>query len=151
MRYFLFSILCSSLSLGFFSLVAHADAPPSLDVGLVGHWTFDGRDMTVNARDTSGQGNNGSLSGFTSTTTIPGKIGQALNFDGTSQGVNLGNPASLPDGNSPFTFSAWIKPSANQDGIIVGKGKRKFFSRHRHVLNHRNIYHYGAVFCVRKL
>src|SRR3990167_8880079 len=66
---------------------------PDLQTGLVGHWTFDGRDMGPNVRDRSGQGNHGNLvlgaTGNTSTTTIPGKLGQALSFDGVNDYVTI--------------------------------------------------------------
>jgi len=45
----------------------------SLTQGLVGWWTFDGRDMIPNVRDRSDQGNHGNLTGQTATTTAPGK------------------------------------------------------------------------------
>ena len=54
---------------------------PDLEDGLIGHWTFDGSDLIENAVDRSGSGNTGYLINFTSTSTLPGKIGQALEFD----------------------------------------------------------------------
>jgi len=92
-------------------------APPT-DKGLVGYWSMNEGTGTV-AGDGSGNGNRGTLTN--GPTWVDGKKGKALNFDGTSQGVSLGNPASLPSGTSPFTFSAWIYPKINQDGIIIGK------------------------------
>lgn len=63
---------------------------PDLERGLVGHWTFDGEDLIENAADRSGQGNTGYLEGFTSTTTAPGRIGQALEFENDdAPGVRL--------------------------------------------------------------
>ena len=53
-------------------------------LGLVGHWTFDGKDMPQGlVKDVSGAGNHGSqVSMSTTTAYASGKIGQALRFDG---------------------------------------------------------------------
>jgi hypothetical protein len=80
--------------------------------GLVGLWSFDGKDMNWGANkvlDRSGQGNDGTLYGM-STTSSPtnGKLGQALKFRGVSSGtyVNLGTSATLTPVN--FAVSAWV-------------------------------------------
>src|SRR3989344_1396932 len=87
---------------------------PTLNTGLVGHWTFDGKDITTRIDDVSGNSNNGGLvlgaSGNTATTTVPGRIGQAMAFDGTHDYVTLPNNASL-NITGPITMSAWIKTS----------------------------------------
>ncbi|MHB0865703.1 MAG: LamG domain-containing protein [Minisyncoccota bacterium] len=92
--------------------------PPNLANGLVGWWTFDGANMVSNVADTSGQGNNGNLVGYTSTTTTPGPVGQALSFNGTS------NYVSITTGNTNFTgaltVSAWIRPTT-AGGEIASK------------------------------
>ncbi|MEA3362172.1 MAG: LamG-like jellyroll fold domain-containing protein, partial [Thermodesulfobacteriota bacterium] len=80
--------------------------------GLVGHWTFDGPDMdwsasSAEAIDQSGQGNDGDV--VNGATPAIGISGQALNFDGDDDYVDLNNPLSLnPD---YITVSAWIKTS----------------------------------------
>ncbi len=95
---------------------------PTIDSGLVGHWSFDGKDMTQNAKDTSGQGNTGYLVGYTSTTTSAGKLGQAMRFDGSTQYVNVNDNLSLNP--SAITVSSWIKASSftNAYNTIVHKG-----------------------------
>src|SRR4051794_14974929 len=60
-------------------------AMPANSLGLIGHWTFDGKDMINNVTDTSGQGNNADLFGYTSTTTRAGMLGQALALNGSTQ------------------------------------------------------------------
>ncbi|MBU6232213.1 hypothetical protein KGP36_06220, partial [Patescibacteria group bacterium] len=99
--------------------VAMSANPPAsvstLSQGLVGYWPFDGKYTnwaTGKTSDLSGNGNNGQLIGM-STTTSPaqGKIGQALSFNGTSQYVDEGTPASLSLGNTG-TVSAWIRSTA---------------------------------------
>ena len=92
-------------------------APPyiGLQEGLVGFWSFDGPDMSqstnnVWAIDRSGQGNNGKLKNMaTSTARVAGKIGQALEFDGSNDFVNLGTGSSL-ESFSQQTISMWIYP-----------------------------------------
>jgi len=86
------------------------------NLGLVGHWTFDGKDVT-NGRinDVSGNGNHGNASGIaTSTFYRPGKIGQAGNFDGVDDRVRVGDMDSA-DGTATLTVSAWVKPSTIDD------------------------------------
>ncbi|MFT5036702.1 MAG: hypothetical protein ACI9VM_000265 [Candidatus Azotimanducaceae bacterium] len=81
---------------------------PDLEDGLVSHWTFDGPDMIDNVADRSGNNNDGLLTNFTATTTVDGKIGQALEFDGVDDYVEATDGA----GNSTSTvgtISAWIK------------------------------------------
>jgi hypothetical protein len=74
--------------------------------GLVGWWRFDEGSGTV-AGDSSGNGNNGTIYGAT---WVPGKYGDALNFDGTDDYVEIPNSASLDP--SIFTITAWIDISA---------------------------------------
>jgi len=102
---------------------------PDLENGLVGHWTFDGKDMTPNVRDRSGQGNHGNLANFTSTTTSIGRIGQALEFDGSNDYVNAGSGSSL-DNLSTITIAAWIYPTGwggGAYGRITDKGQKVFY------------------------
>ncbi len=89
-----------------YNITVHTN--PDLEDGLVGHWTFDGKDMNPNARDRSGQGNHGNLTGFTSTTTAPGKIGQGLEFDGVDDFVEVGNSIKVDNSNTG-TISGWVK------------------------------------------
>lgn len=82
--------------------------------GLVGLWSFDGKDMnwaTGTAFDRSGSGNNGTLVGLgTTTAPTPGRIGQALKFSGSSQEVSLTALTNLSF--SSGTVSWWMKPSS---------------------------------------
>jgi Concanavalin A-like lectin/glucanases superfamily len=67
--------------------------------------------------DSSGNGNNG-----TSVNTIvgvTGKIGGAINFNGTSNYINTNSNFQSVFQNS-FTISAWARPSALQMSAIVG-------------------------------
>ncbi len=81
---------------------------PNLNDGLAGHWSFDGKDMDISAwtaevRDSSGNGNHGDWINHATTTTI-GKLGQALEFDGSNDYVDVGDI----DFTGEITLSSWI-------------------------------------------
>src|SRR5262249_3622588 len=76
--------------------------------GLVGAWSFNaGSGPTVT--DSSGNGNNGTISGATWTTS--GKYGSALLFNGVSDWVTV-NDANTLDLTNALTMEAWVKPSS---------------------------------------
>ena len=117
-----------ALSVDEVSKLAHTAVPiQPVDTGLVGHWTFDGNDIdwsntSAEIKDVSGRGNHGDAAGSLSTTSVtPGKLGQALSFNGTSD-VTVSDPASgvLDFGaGADFSVSAWVKRSdANYGGIF---------------------------------
>lgn len=101
-----------------------ASSNASLNRGLVGYWTFDGKDMANGvALDKSGNGNTGKLSGIaTSTFYSEGKIGQAGKFDGVNDYVNTAN---IADNLSEMTVSFWFNYNGtiatDQNQIAVGK------------------------------
>lgn len=91
--------------------------------GLVGHWTFDGSDITgvgvgATAVDSSGSGNNGILSG-TAPTPTEGKLGQALNFNGSSSYLNTSSGVNVNPNTGDITISAWlnVKDFAQSSGV----------------------------------
>ena len=72
---------------------------------LMAHYALDEGSGTI-AVDSSGNGNNGTISGGATFTT--GKIGQALSFDGVNDYINIPNNTTLsPTGD--MTLSAWVK------------------------------------------
>ncbi len=95
-----------------------------LNNGLVGYWTFDGNTAvptTVNYADRSGHGNDVATTGFPAP--VAGKIGQALNFNGSSQYANTYSLSGIGTTNT-VTFSAWIYSNANQPsytGILISR------------------------------
>lgn len=134
----------------FFSVVAiaaHAaaggasvtlNAPPN-DLGLVGYWSFDSGDVSgTTVLDQSGDGNNGTTANDPKQ--VPGKLAQALSFNGTSQYVSVPYSASLAPpvvsvsawayynsvpGNSdivvrPYRASGWTSPYVSYN--IQGSG-----------------------------
>ncbi|MBU6320948.1 hypothetical protein KGO04_00170 [Patescibacteria group bacterium] len=94
--------------------IGHSNAVVSN--GLVGWWTMDGNNLIQNVKDSSGQGNNGSLVGFSATSSaeVAGKIGGALKFNGTSQYITVPDTTALRlSGN--YSVSVWIRPAALKD------------------------------------
>ena len=99
--------------------------------GLVGYWTFDGKDINSTVNDVSGQGRNGYLRNFqaTSTITAPGKVGQALKFGGST---NAGMLVSSSDiiGTGDFSACLWMYATSNNGSTdyIINNGQ--FILRH---------------------
>ena len=94
--------------------------------GLVGMWSFDGNHMdwsqgTAEARDQSGNANHGDV--INGALPIIGKIGQALDFDGSNDYVDAGDPLSgaLDFGTGDFTISVWVKPESISNMEIINK------------------------------
>lgn len=100
---------------------------------LIGLWSFDGKDVnwaTGRAMDRSGNGNNGVFMRLgTTTSPVPGKIGQALKFVASlTNYVYVTNNASINTGTGDFSISVWYKGSADASGNdnILQKGAGSF-------------------------
>lgn len=90
--------------------------------GLVGHWTFDGSDVSsTTAYDRSGKGNNGVLTN--NPTKKIGRVGQGLSFDGIDDRISYGNVSVLKP-SFPFTVSAWVKGTS---GVVFSNGKGEYY------------------------
>jgi len=77
--------------------------PPS---GLALYWSFDSTDVSgTQVTDLSGSGNTGTISG--SPTSVPGKVNQALNFNGTNSSVSAAPNLNMAFANN-VTLAAWI-------------------------------------------
>jgi hypothetical protein len=86
------------------------DRRDPLNLGLVGHWTMDAE--TINGTrmlDLSGRDRHGQL--FASPPIVPGRVGQALSFNGTTQYAYL-----MTSPLAPFTVSAWALSAS--DAIV---------------------------------
>lgn len=114
------------------TVISTTTAPNScvgnLSCGLVGYWTFDGKDVVNGAlRDLSGNGNTGTITNIATTTFYrSGNIGQAFFFDGVNDYIDLGQPNSLKLTGS-MTISAWINMSidasaCNSCAILTNMG-----------------------------
>lgn len=82
---------------------------PTLQDGLLLHWTFDGVDVdrsssTSEVADKSGNGYDGNWLEH-ATTTVPGRIGQGIYFDGIDDNV-VSSPITLT---SNYTTAFWFK------------------------------------------
>ncbi len=94
--------------------------------GLVGHWTFDGADVTNIVTDRSGFNNHGYFyGGATSSAKVIGKLGQALQFDGVDDRVFfVENQKNMGDENSA---SLWIDFQDTGDGVVLAEGLGDYF------------------------
>jgi hypothetical protein len=98
----------------------------SLSSGLVGWWTMDGADTSVDgsgvvtAYDRSGNNRTASSAPQTPPTKAIGKIGQGLEFDSSTNLLSAGKPASL-NNIAAKTICAWIRPSSFALRDIMGK------------------------------
>ncbi len=74
--------------------------------GIVAHWSFD-EGTTTSAGDFSGNGNTGTLTNMDANTDwVNGKLGKALDFDGTNDYINTSS--GLLNGLTNATISFWI-------------------------------------------
>jgi len=75
--------------------------------------------------DASGNGYNGTLAGGNNTQdiSVAGKVGTALQLDGSADYISLGDLAALEFGTADaFTVMAWVKPNgADENGYIISK------------------------------
>jgi len=111
---------------------APAAAAPS---GPVGYWMLDEGTGTT-AADTSGNANTGTLANGPAW--IPGKLGQALAFDGVDDSVQIPHAAVLNA--YPLTLAFWMK-TANATGLhgVVNKYFPGSFNGYQVFLNNGNL------------
>ncbi|MET9268088.1 PQQ-dependent sugar dehydrogenase [Kribbella sp. NPDC003557] len=90
-----------------------------LPTGLVGAWGFNETSGTT-VNDSSGSGNNGTMSGAGVTRSTAGKYGGAMSFNGSAGNVTVPNAASLSLSSS-YTLEAWVNPTAlsNYQTILI--------------------------------
>ena len=87
---------------------------------LIGYWKFE-EGSGPSAADSSVNNSSGTL--INAPTWVPGQVGQySLNFNGSNQRVDIGNPTALQY-TGPMTVSAWAWPnSISSSGRIITKG-----------------------------
>ncbi|MHC4533816.1 MAG: LamG domain-containing protein [Planctomycetota bacterium] len=85
---------------------------------MVGYWKFDEGSGNV-AYDLSDYTNDGAINGGPEW--VAGKIGAALDFDGSDDYVDCGNHPSL-NINDKITVAAWVKTTSTAHGYFVSKG-----------------------------
>ncbi|MEK7180032.1 MAG: LamG domain-containing protein, partial [Patescibacteria group bacterium] len=100
-----------------------------LTSGLVGMWSFNGPDITDNQiLDVSGNGNHGGFfNGATSSATVIGKVGQALQFDGNNDYIKV--PSSTVFDSTTSTWCTWFKTSGGF-GAGTGTSDSTMLGRH---------------------
>ncbi len=80
---------------------------------LVGYWSFEDATGT-SATDFSGNGNTGTLTNMSSDDWVGGRVGKALDFDGSGDYVDLGNDSSLVPADQ-VSVSLWVKPGTGNE------------------------------------
>ena len=88
------------------------------ECGLVGCWKLD-EASGLTAADSSGQGNDGTLTNMAGNEWTAGQINGALAFDGTNDYVNLGNDGSLQL-TGDMTITVWAKLATGNAGNYYG-------------------------------
>jgi len=100
-------------------LATHPDDP---NTNLVSHWTFDGADVSgTTAFDRGRSGNNGTLTG--GPVVAPGRMGQALDFDGSDDSVSVSDASALDVGDTAdLSLSGWFsRDSFTTDDTLLAK------------------------------
>lgn len=89
--------------------------PTGVDTSLKGYWSFNGQDISgTTAYDRSGAGNNGTLTN--GPTKKPGKLGQAVNFDGVNDLVTAGTNVNIT---GAITLATWAKTASTGSQYFV--------------------------------
>jgi hypothetical protein len=86
--------------------------PPPPSSNIVGFWAFDG-----DATDSSGNGNDGTVSGATY---VPGVNGSAVDFNSAGDYVRVDYDNTL-DLTDAFTFSSWVYPRSYGWNTVYGR------------------------------
>jgi len=95
-----------------------AKAGEAVTAGLVGYWTFDEADMEGETIKDVWGNNDGTLVGDPAT--VEGKVGKALEFDGTDGYVEIPDDESLQLWNA-HTLEAWIYQKESRSSRIIDK------------------------------
>ena len=92
---------------------------PIVTDGLVSYWTFDEKDITgFTLKDVWGE-NDGRIVGDPKI--VDGQVGEALEFDGANDHVNLTNLGDFGEKIGTSTFEVWMKTSFKNDWTTLFK------------------------------
>jgi Concanavalin A-like lectin/glucanases superfamily len=112
-------VTCASAAdVGGIRLNSVAAAPPTS--GLIAYWKLNESGNTNTAADSAGTFT-GTLFGFPadeSANWVTGKVGNALEFDGSDDRLDMSGTGSLHTA-LPLTFAAWIYADLDNDAIIM--------------------------------
>ena len=101
------------------TVVFNATAETIVTDGLVSYWTFDERDIADNTVKDVWGNNNGTIVGAPKIVT--GQVGDALEFDGAKDYVNLTNLGDFGSQVGTSTFEAWVKTDFKNDWTTLFK------------------------------
>ena len=88
--------------------------------GLVGYWSFDSA-YTIGSTVFDQSGNSGNATAY-STTSVPGEVGQALQFNGSSSYAQVVTGSQAYDLLSNLSLSLWVQTTnASRDEALVSK------------------------------
>ena len=87
--------------------------------GLVSYWTFDKQDIADKTVMDVWGNNNGTILGDPKT--VVGRVGDALEFDGSDDYVNLTNLGDFGEKVGTSTFEAWVKTEYKDDWTSLFK------------------------------
>lgn len=87
--------------------------------GLVSYWTFDEKDIAENTVKDVWGNNNGTIVGDPNV--VNGKVGDALEFDGSDDYVDLTNLGDFGSKVGMSTFEAWVKTDFKQEWTTLFK------------------------------
>ena len=110
---------------------ADADAPAdaaseamgciSITAGLLAHWTMDANSISgTRLADSSGNGNNGTLTGFPTPATAPGRFGDALSYPAASNAYVLVPTIALNQtAGGANSVSLWFYRSGTVSDVLI--------------------------------
>ncbi|MDE0683370.1 MAG: LamG domain-containing protein [Candidatus Poribacteria bacterium] len=105
------------------TLSSHVYGLPCVTDGLVSYWTFDKSNISGRKVEDVWGDNNAIIKG--NPKVVTGQIGEALEFDGSEDYVNLTNLGDFGSQMGSSTFEAWIKVGHKNDWMVLFKVRDK--------------------------
>ena len=105
------------------TLSSHVHGLPCVTDGLVSYWTFDKSNISGRKVEDVWGDNNATIKG--NPKIVAGQIGEALEFDGSEDYVNLTNLGDFGSQVGSSTFEAWIKVGHKNDWMVLFRVRDK--------------------------
>ena len=105
------------------TLSSHVHGLPCVTDGLVSYWTFDKSNISGRKVEDVWGDNNATIKG--NPKVVTGQIGEALEFDGSEDYVNLTNLGDFGSQVGSSTFEAWIKVGHKNDWMVLFRVRDK--------------------------
>ena len=105
------------------TLSSHVHGLPCVTDGLVSYWTFDKSNISGRKVEDVWGDNNATIKG--NPKIVTGQIGEALEFDGSEDYVNLTNLGDFGSQVGSSTFEAWIKVGHQNDWMVLFRVRDK--------------------------